>query len=116
MNSTQPTFRGVMTWSINWDVNDVSKNTAGRADFDNIKKHMGAGSCTSKTCAQLNATCGSVFDGCNTVSCGTCTTGYTCGGSNQCVPSCTPQTCAQFSGTCGSTGDARGRTPKCRAH
>jgi chitinase len=115
MNANQPNFRGVMTWSVNWDAYDVAKNTSGRVDFDNIKKHMnGTGSCTPSTsCSAKGATCGSIFDGCNTVSCGTCSAGNTCNSSNQCVASCTPKTCAQLSASCGSPSDGCGGTLNC---
>src|SRR5438045_624208 len=115
MNANQPNFRGVMTWSVNWDVYDVSKNTAGRVDFDNIKKFMsGTQSCTPTTsCAAKGAVCGSIFDGCNTVACGTCTSGNTCDSSNHCVASCTAKTCAQLSATCGAPSNGCGGTLAC---
>jgi chitinase len=90
MNTVQPSFRGVMTWSINWDAYDVANNTAGRVDFANIKAFMGGGSCTPESdaafCSRLGKNCGSVTasDNCGTnrtvSSCGSCTSPQTCGG------------------------------------
>jgi len=51
--------------------------------------------CTPTTsCAAQGATCGSINNGCATVSCGTCPTGYSCNG-NTCIavpPTCTTLT------------------------
>jgi hypothetical protein len=50
----------------------------------------GGVSCTPKTCAQLNYTCGAAGDGCgNLINCGTCTSPQYCGGGgyDQCGPS-----------------------------
>lgn len=115
MNANQPSFRGVMSWSINWDSYDVAKNTAGRVDFAAIKTAMGGGGgCTPTTsCAAKGAVCGSIFDGCNTITCGTCPSGQTCGGSNTCSTSCSPQTCAGLSAQCGAPSNGCGGTLSC---
>jgi len=48
----------------------------------------GTGLCHPRTCADVDAHCGLVGDGCGTtLDCGTCTSGSTCGGggvANQC--------------------------------
>ncbi|HVY25880.1 MAG TPA: discoidin domain-containing protein [Polyangiaceae bacterium] len=76
--------------------------------------NCGGSSCTPTTCAALGANCGSPSDGCGgTLSCGTCGTGYTCNGSNQCVSSCTPTTCAALGATCGTPSNGCGGTLNC---
>ena len=73
--------------------------------------------CVPKTCAELDAECGKVPDGCDGVlSCGTCGSGETCGaaGPNQCgTGTCTPQTCAEAGGECGLLGDGCGEVIDC---
>ena len=81
--------------------------------------------CTPKTCAGLNATCGVLGDGCGgtTPSCGTCTNPQFCGGAGpgKCggangrgsdgglVFTCVPKTCATYgAGTCGQQSDGCG--------
>jgi hypothetical protein len=55
----------------------------------------GNANCTPRTCADVGANCGVISDGCGalTASCGTCSTGQTCGGggmANKCgAPPCT---------------------------
>jgi hypothetical protein len=75
------------------------------------------GSCTAKTCAQLNANCGLVGDGCGgQLNCGVCPLGQTCGGAgtpNQCGAPCTPKTCAQQNIECGPAGDGCGGVLNC---
>ena len=45
-----------------------------------VAGHCGAPSCIPRTCAQVNANCGLVGDGCGgSVNCGTCPTGQSCG-------------------------------------
>jgi chitinase len=102
MANTQPSFRGVMTWSINWDAYDVANNTAGRVDFANIRSHMNGGSsCTPTTCSAQGKNCGSISDGCGgTLSCGSCTSPQTCGGGG------TANVCGSSSGTTTSIDDS----------
>ena len=77
--------------------------------------------CTPKTCMQLGATCGQQGDGCgNTLNCGTCSAGQTCGGggvANQCGSTdggfCTPKTCVQQGIQCGPAGDGCGNLLQC---
>ena len=62
--------------------------------------------CTPTTCAEQNANCGTLPDGCDgTLTCGECPVGQTCGaaGPNLCGEGeCTPTTCAQAGAECGS--------------
>jgi hypothetical protein len=66
------------------------------------------------TCAEQNATCGTIGNGCGgTLSCGGCPTGTTCGGGgtpNQCGrPTCEPLTCANYpADSCGPVSDGCG--------
>jgi hypothetical protein len=74
--------------------------------------------CTPLTCQQLKASCGMQGDGCgNSLDCGACPTGQTCGGggvANQCgAPNCTPRTCQQANANCGIIGDGCGSTVDC---
>ncbi len=74
--------------------------------------------CTKRTCAQQNSTCGPTGDGCGGLipgGCGTCTAPQTCGGGG--VPSqcgypdggaCAPKTCTQQGFNCGAAGDGCG--------
>jgi hypothetical protein len=79
----------------------------------------GPPACVPKTCQQLNATCGSLGDGCGgTLDCGTCNAPQTCGGGgtpNACGGSsgCVPKTCQQLNATCGAQGDGCGGTLQC---
>jgi hypothetical protein len=68
-------------------------------------KDAGPDSCNRRTCAQLNANCGTISDGCGgTLSCGTCTNGQMCGGTtpNRCGCTCDPTWCGTVS-ICGTT-------------
>jgi hypothetical protein len=76
------------------------------------------GTCTTKTCAALEATCGMVPDGCDGVlSCGDCTAPESCGGggrANTCgVGTCIPVTCEVAGATCGLLGDGCGHVLEC---
>lgn len=78
----------------------------------------GAACCTPTTCVAAGATCGSISDGCGgTLSCGSCTTPQTCGGSgtaNVCgVGSCTPTTCLARGFNCGTASNGCGATLNC---
>lgn len=82
--------------------------------YGDTNPSCGGASCTPTTCGALGATCGSVSDGCGgTLSCGTCGSGLTCNGSNQCVSSCTPTTCAALGATCGTPSNGCGGTLSC---
>jgi hypothetical protein len=81
---------------------------------------MAGGLCVPKTCAQMNANCGTIGDGCgNTINCGsTCPVGGdTCGGGGvpfQCGhPNCVPKTCGQLGFNCGPAGDGCGNLLNC---
>ncbi len=74
--------------------------------------------CQPRTCAQANASCGPVGDGCGgLLQCGTCTAPATCGGGgvpSQCgTPTCTRQTCAAQGLACGPAGDGCGGVLDC---
>jgi hypothetical protein len=74
--------------------------------------------CVPKRCADYNASCGQVPDGCGRLlDCGTCPAGQTCGGggvANQCgAPTCTPKTCAELGIGCGPAGDGCGNIIDC---
>jgi hypothetical protein len=82
---------------------------------------MAGGLCVPKTCAQLNANCGQIGDGCgNLITCGpnagNCTGTDTCGGAGvpfQCGhPPCVPKTCAMLGVSCGIAGDGCGGIAK----
>ena len=60
--------------------------------------------CTPKTCAEVDAECGPLEDGCgNTITCGSCPEGQQCGTEtpNVCGDVCEPATCASASAECG---------------
>ncbi len=73
--------------------------------------------CKPRTCLELSAQCGSVPDGCgDTVDCGQCPSGQTCGGGGpyQCgTGECTPKTCLQLDAACGLAADQCGDTLDC---
>jgi hypothetical protein len=82
--------------------------------------------CVPHSCAQENATCGPIGDGCgNVVQCGMCNTPDTCGGGgvpSQCGhgpqgvdagPTCSPRTCASVGATCGPIADGCGNIIMC---
>jgi fibronectin type 3 domain-containing protein len=88
--------------------------------------HAGVGDvlngCTPLTvaqaCTNLGKNCGNVPDGCgNTLSCGSCTSPATCGGTgvaNVCGTACTPKTqCTNPSTDCGVETDGCGGTIQC---
>ena len=81
----------------------------------------GSDKCKPRTCAEANANCGPISDGCEgIVQCGTtCPDGETCGGAgvpSQCgKPACTPRTCAQLGVECGAAGDGCGNALACGA-
>lgn len=76
---------------------------------------LSGGSCTPTTCSALGATCGSPSNGCGgTLSCGTCSSGYTCNSSSYtCEASCTPTTCSALGATCGSPSNGCGGSLSC---
>lgn len=75
------------------------------------------GGCVPKTCAQLEAQCGTAPDQCGgTIACGDCPEGQTCGGggANKCgTGTCTPKTCAQLGASCGLVSDGCNDTLDC---
>lgn len=71
--------------------------------------------CKALTCADVEATCGLIGDGCGgVVDCGGCPDGQTCGGGgtpSQCgAPACAKLTCAELDQDCGPAGDGCGGT------
>jgi hypothetical protein len=71
------------------------------------------GPCPAQSCAALGANCGSVFDGCKRVECGSCSDPTLCGAGgvpNQC---CTPTTCAAAGKECGAISDGCGSLVDC---
>lgn len=67
------------------------------------------GECVPKTCAQIEANCGTAPDGCgDVIECGDCPAGQQCGGggTNKCgTDECTPKTCVQVAAQCGWASD-----------
>ncbi|MEZ4226006.1 MAG: hypothetical protein R3B13_33975 [Polyangiaceae bacterium] len=76
-----------------------------------------ASTCIPTSCAKLGAECGVAPNGCGeTVQCGDCPTGETCGGGgqNKCGSgTCTPVTCQQLGASCGVASDGCGATLYC---
>jgi hypothetical protein len=77
----------------------------------------GTDACVSKTCAQQGLDCGTALDGCgNSIHCGTCPSGQTCGANapNVCGGVlCSPKTCAQQGFDCGAATDGCGGVIQC---
>jgi hypothetical protein len=81
---------------------------------------MAAPTCGLNSCAQMNANCGPIGDGCGgVINCGMCTQPHqTCGGGGtlfQCggMAGCTPLSCAALNLHCGPAGDGCGNTIDC---
>ncbi|MFO0679219.1 MAG: hypothetical protein U0169_22010 [Polyangiaceae bacterium] len=80
----------------------------------------GSASCVPRTCAQAQANCGPIGDGCGgLLQCGTCTAPESCGGggvASRCSEAvrCMPKTCADFPVTaCGPLADGCGGLITC---
>lgn len=80
----------------------------------------GNSGCKPRTCAEANASCGQIGDGCDGVlDCNQepCAADETCGGggvANRCgKPACTPSTCADIGFECGQAGDGCGNSLSC---
>ena len=77
-----------------------------------------APSCTPLLCETQNKNCGQYFNGCETVSCGTCELGTCAGGgmSNVCGTGgvCMPKTCADVGDRCGKISDGCTDVLDCR--
>jgi hypothetical protein len=83
----------------------------------------GGSTCVPRTCAQLNANCGTQGDGCGSqLNCGSCSAPQFCGGggANRCGlggndggSACVPKTCAELGATCGDQGNGCGGTINC---
>ncbi|HOT10653.1 MAG TPA: hypothetical protein PK710_12825 [Polyangiaceae bacterium] len=95
---------------------DASSDTAGDVVKDGAKdvadegvEEGGPTECVPKTCAQLEAECGSAPDGCGgKIDCGECMSGQVCGGGgpNRCGTSaCFPKSCVQLGAQCGYISD-----------
>ena len=107
-------------WSGDVRVNSSARDMAvGFTDDMNIVEFDMSGGCGLNTCAQMNANCGPIGDGCGgTLNCGTCTLPQTCGGGGkpfQCggKAGCIPLTCAQLGLSCGPSGDGCGGSLNC---
>ena len=89
------------------DPTDARQDVA--ADVETDGGDSGPTECVPKTCAQLEANCGSAPDGCgDKIECGECPSGQTCGGggTNKCgTDECTPKSCVQVSAQCGWASD-----------
>ncbi len=77
----------------------------------------GATGCIPVSCADQQAECGKVLDGCGTTTvCGTCPEGMSCGagGPNVCgVGTCSPKTCEDLGAECGLVPDGCGDVLDC---
>ena len=77
------------------------------------------GTCSPKTCASSNASCGPIGDGCGDVlDCGSCMPPQTCGGGgvySVCggTSGCVPRTCASVQANCGPVADGCGNLLNC---
>ena len=97
---------------------DEGYTWADPSDADNYNcVSVNDGSCTPTSCDDQDAECGSIPDTCgNTLDCGTCAEGLTCGagGPNQCgAGECTPTTCTQAGAECSSISDGCGNILDC---
>ncbi|HQM10806.1 MAG TPA: hypothetical protein PK140_15495 [Polyangiaceae bacterium] len=76
---------------------------------DTVTEETGPTECEPKTCAQLEANCGSAPDGCGEkIECGECPDGQLCGGGgpNVCgTEACYPKSCVQVGAQCGWASD-----------
>lgn len=98
--------------------NDTGKDTStdtGGPDAD--AGEGGPTECVPKTCAQLEANCGSAPDGCgDKIECGECPDGQTCGGggTNKCgTDECIPKSCVQVGAQCGWASDGCAQAIDC---
>jgi chitinase len=130
MQQPRPDFRGVMSWSINWNMAE----SLGRVNFASLNSCMDSGTCgsgannavcgggssctaesNSQFCSRLGKNCGNVTadDNCGdsrTVSCGSCTSPQTCGGGGtanvcgggSCSAESNTQFCSRLGKNCGS--------------
>ena len=77
----------------------------------------GALPCSPRTCADFDATCGLLSDGCGeTLNCGECAAPQTCGGGSfarKC--GCTPKSCSSLGVECGTVDDGCGKQLDCGA-
>jgi hypothetical protein len=78
------------------------------------------GPCTPLSCAGQGIDCGPAGDGCgNTIMCGTCPAGQTCGGGGYGLcggpdaGTCVPRSCAALNANCGVQGDGCGGIVNC---
>jgi len=87
---------------------DAPKDVANDAPKD-VAEDTAPVECVPKTCAQLEANCGSAPDGCGEkIECGDCPDGQTCGGggTNKCgTDDCFPKSCVQVGAQCGYASD-----------
>ena len=89
------------------------------AKQDHALDEQFAGKCTKQgclpdTCANANASCGTLSDLCGgTLVCGACGANLVCG-NNQCAPPvCTPTSCTKAGASCGPLADGCGGTLDC---
>ncbi len=70
--------------------------------------------CKPLSCQALGAECGTLFNGCTEIDCGTCASGKVCGSglqAHKCV--CAPKTCGNLGVTCGKHPDGCGGQVDC---
>ncbi|MGV8171743.1 MAG: LamG-like jellyroll fold domain-containing protein [Candidatus Woesearchaeota archaeon] len=74
---------GTIGWTTNYDTLSAWQSASGK----DIHSTFGGNICTPTTCTAQGYNCGNWPNGCNTgtISCGTCTGGYTCSSFGQCV-------------------------------
>jgi hypothetical protein len=79
-NSEQALLVGAYNFSVKR--NDI----VNYSNYYNERQFIINDVCVPTTCSDLNKNCGTVSDGCGgTLNCGTCSTGYTCNATGQCV-------------------------------
>lgn len=71
------------------------------------------GACPAKSCSELGANCGTVFDGCKSTQCGTCSDPTLCGAGPTPNTCCVPTTCQAAGKECGSISDGCGKQIDC---
>lgn len=88
--------------------------TRDRSDAGTPDRSDAGTTCVPRTCADANASCGSLPDGCGTVlDCGSCADGLACS-AGACRPGpCEPASCESLSLACGAANDGCGHTLDC---
>jgi hypothetical protein len=103
--------------SADTSVNEGGKDAAPDVRVDAPDGDSGPTECEPKTCAQLEANCGSAPDGCGgKIECGDCPDGQACGGggTNVCgTDECIPKSCVQVGAQCGWASDGCAEAVDC---